>query len=292
MLLWLVLLLNRLEISSPLYQSTLQNWNGWYWTSTTKWFHSSRVKFPLVRISATWFLVSMYLIRILGSRLIRWNNQSSATLWVLETCLIVGLLPFTIIFNYSFVVFKHIQQGFLMRRFDVWGNTINGDSTRWSVLEIFDPCHWPRVSPVFQESESCFQGPKEMISEFCWTVRNWTLFLTQSNILEQMYDIPKMHNVPPEVEFWIFKDVPQKSESWNSPSLHCSAVLPTWQYCLYSHVRWIYEISRFRRLSQALVHFVMDRASLFTDHKISGRPILAKYKHFRNNLRSILVTIL
>ena len=43
----------------------------------------------------------------------------------------------------------------------------------------------------------------------------------------------------------------------------------------------MYEINRFKRLSQALVHFVMDRASLFTDHKISGRPILAKYKHFR-----------
>ena len=29
--------------------------------------------------------------------LIRSNNQLSATLWVLETCLIVGLLPFMII---------------------------------------------------------------------------------------------------------------------------------------------------------------------------------------------------
>ena len=43
----------------------------------------------------------------------------------------------------------------------------------------------------------------------------------------------------------------------------------------------MYEINRFRRLSQALVHFVIDRASLFTDHKISGLPIRAKYKHFR-----------
>ena len=43
----------------------------------------------------------------------------------------------------------------------------------------------------------------------------------------------------------------------------------------------MYEINRFRRLSQALVHFVMDRASLFTDHRISGRPIRAKYRHFR-----------
>ena len=32
---------------------------------------------------------------------------------------------------------------------------------------------------------------------------------------------------------------------------------------------------------QALVHFVIDRASLFTDHGISGLPILAKWKHFR-----------
>ena len=32
-----------------------------------------------------------------GSKLIRSNNQSSATLSVLETCLIVGLLPFMII---------------------------------------------------------------------------------------------------------------------------------------------------------------------------------------------------
>ena len=48
-------------------------------------------------MSASWFLVSMYLIWILGSKLIRSNNQSRATLWVPETCLIVGLLPFMII---------------------------------------------------------------------------------------------------------------------------------------------------------------------------------------------------
>ena len=61
-------------------------------------FHSSRVKFPFVSMFASWFLVSIYLIGILGSKLILSNNQSSATLWVLETCLIVGLLLFMIIF--------------------------------------------------------------------------------------------------------------------------------------------------------------------------------------------------
>ena len=50
----------------------------------------------------------------------------------------------------------------------------------------------------------------------------------------------------------------------------------------------MYEINRFRRLSQVLVHFVMDRASLFTDHKISGRPIRAKYKHYKTILGAYL----
>ena len=62
-----------------------------------RWFHSSRVKFPFVTMSASWFLVSMYLIWILESKLVPSNNQSRAALWVLETCLIVGLLPFVII---------------------------------------------------------------------------------------------------------------------------------------------------------------------------------------------------
>ena len=49
-------------------------------------------------MSASWFYgVNMNLIWILESKLIRSNNQSRANLWVLETCLIVGLLPFMII---------------------------------------------------------------------------------------------------------------------------------------------------------------------------------------------------
>ena len=43
------------------------------------------------------------------------------------------------------------------------------------------------------------------------------------------------------------------------------------------------EIKRDGRLAQALVHFVIDRASLFTDHRISGLPIRAKYNHFRTS---------
>ena len=42
----------------------------------------------------------------------------------------------------------------------------------------------------------------------------------------------------------------------------------------------MYEIKRAKRLSHAFVHFVTARASLFTDHQISGLPIRAKYRHY------------
>ena len=45
-------------------------------------FHSSRVKLPFVNMSASWFLVSTYLIWVWRSKLILPNNLSSATLWV------------------------------------------------------------------------------------------------------------------------------------------------------------------------------------------------------------------
>ena len=48
---------------------------------------------PSVSMSASWFLVSTYLIWISGSKSVLSINQSSATLWVLDKCLIVGLLP-------------------------------------------------------------------------------------------------------------------------------------------------------------------------------------------------------
>ena len=63
----------------------------------TKWIHSLRVKFPFHIMSAIWFLVSVYLTWNLASKWTLSNNQSRATLWVLETCLNVGLLPFMVI---------------------------------------------------------------------------------------------------------------------------------------------------------------------------------------------------
>ena len=79
------------------------------WTNN-KWFHSQRVKFPPVKQSTSSFLVSMYLIWIiLEFRLFRSNNQSSATLWVLETTSHCRTPSFNDHLDHCFIVLKHIQ---------------------------------------------------------------------------------------------------------------------------------------------------------------------------------------
>ena len=67
-----------------------------------RWFHSLRVKFIIVSMSASWCLVLMYLVWIFGSRLIMSNNQSNATLCVWDTCHIVGLLSLMAILIVNF----------------------------------------------------------------------------------------------------------------------------------------------------------------------------------------------
>ena len=71
--------------------------------------------------------------------------------------------------------------------------------------------------------------------------------------------LPKMQRIPPDVDFESSRS-PAKSESWNNTNLQCCAVFPTCQYCLNSLVWWVDETKRDNRLSQALVHFEMDRA--------------------------------
>ena len=56
----------------------------------TSGFPSSRVNEHFVQVSASWPRVSTYFPWSFGSRLILSDSQSSATLWVRETCLIVG----------------------------------------------------------------------------------------------------------------------------------------------------------------------------------------------------------
>ena len=128
----------------------------------SKRFRSSRVKFPLVRMSASWFLVSMYQTWILESRLIRSNNQSRATLWVLETCLIVVLLPLMIILitaslsSNTYIKLLDAQIGHLKEQNQCL------PSHRYS-FETYDVCvnHY-QVAPIYLKHEKHFQEQKQL----------------------------------------------------------------------------------------------------------------------------------
>ena len=201
-----------------------------------RWFHSSRVKFPPVSKSASWFLVSLYLIWILGSKLILSNNQSRATLWVLETCLIVGLLPFM-----SILITASLSLSNTYNKASWWQEcTFEGIKSTLSKSLI---TLWDSSRPwfVFRSQKSSAgvasnlnPSSKEMFSDSIELCETEVCFLHIQLIGTNVW-LPKMHNVPPDVDFESSRS-PAKSESWNSPNLHCFAVFPTWQYCLYSLV--------------------------------------------------------
>ena len=181
-------------------------------------------------MSASWFLVSMYLIWILGSKLILSNNQPRATLWDLDTCLIVGLRPLSIILNHGFVVFKDVQLRFTLRRMCVGGYVIHLTQLRnlrfpsdmlglglgikncpvswwlaclgWTLLLV------ERNTSITMSQRSRADNPsirnpasREMISdsvELCETEEVCFLHiqLTGTNVL-----LPEIHKTPPEVDF-------------------------------------------------------------------------------------------
>ena len=201
-----------------------------------RWFHSSRVKFPLVSMSASWFLVSMYLIWILGSKLILSNNQSRATLCVLETCLSVGLLPLMTILITASLSSKMYNkaswcdnwtfEGTLSTLFktlniprDCWPFAwfLSRQTTGFSVLSWF----WvvfPKTKTIrFHKSRAGIPSnlnpaSKEMISDSVEVCETEVCFLHIQLIGTNVW-LPKMHNVPPEVDFESSRS-PAKSESW------------------------------------------------------------------------------
>ena len=143
-------------------------------------------------------------------------------------------------FDHSLFVLKHIQQSFLMRKLDVWGNTINviphiGCSLRSLILTAGLPglsgvwFVFPRTETIRSHKSragipsNLNPASNEMISDSVELCEPEVCFLHIQLIGTNVW-LPKTHNVPPEVES---SRSPAKSESWNSPSLHCFAVFPT-----------------------------------------------------------------
>ena len=255
-------------------------------------------------MSASCFLVSTYLIWIFGSKLIQSNNQSRATLWVLDTCLKVGLRPLIIIlitaslsslmYNWDSPWEERVLVGtqchfvqlitpcFLLTRLvlvlesSCW---VEHTQVSLSFCDQVECCLWLYVAPWKQMSHRSRAGSpsircpasREMISD---SVELWETDVCFLHIQLIGTDVllPKIHKTLPEVDFESSRSL-AKYDSWNNPSLQCCAVFPTWQF-------WR-EFKFVCRLSGSWVQFVTDLDTLFTDHKMSGRPIRAKYKHYK-----------
>ena len=197
-------------------------------------------------------LVSMLLIWILESQLIRSNIQSRATLWVLETCLIVGLLHFMIILitaslssntynkaswweDRTFEGIKStlskslITLWYCSRLWIVWGGEQasrlfnNGSPSSVWFWFVF-----PKTETIRSHAgipSNLNPASKEMISDSVELCETEVCFLHIQLVGRNVW-LPKTHNVPPGLDFESSRS-PAKSESWNSPSLHCLAVLFT-----------------------------------------------------------------
>ena len=202
------------------------------WLLVNKWrrlFHSSRVKLPLVKMSANWCLVSMYRIWITESRLILSNNHSKATLWVLDTCLIVGFRPFIISITASL--------SSKANNIALQPECVLFDGT-WSIL-----CRSRLVCAVgicfrmfggvFADSQrsrvwipSCVNLHRKRWLQLLLNCVRLRPVSCTSNLLAQLFGFRKMHRIPPDIDLESSKS-PAKSESWNDPILHCCAVFPT-----------------------------------------------------------------
>ena len=272
-----------------------------------RWFPSSHVKSPFVKMSASWLFGSTYLIWIFGSKLIMSNNQSNAPLCVLDTCLIVGLLALMIIFitaslsskMYScdlfseWCVFEGTRSMFESSTFDTWPILVGFSWEAsgfplhaWGSLEI--SC--VALNTSITKSHSSSAGKPSIRKPASSEIITDSVELWDTEVCFLHIPLIGTHVLLPKMHKTLLVWTPAKSESWKSPDRQCCAVLPTWKYWRWSLVWWMLEINRANRLSQDCDHFVTDLPSLLTDHRLSGRPILAKYKHFKNYV-SKLVTI-
>ena len=153
--------------------------------------------------------------------------------------------------DHCFVVFKHMQQSFLTRRFDILVNKNQHFPNHRSLSEIACVCELCEVVnelhvrsltsiPVLYDSDSCFQelqrsDPANQKREYRLTLilhpkkrflmlLNCAICLLYIQLIGTNVWLPEMHNVPPDADFESSRS-PAKSKSWSNPNVHCLMVL-------------------------------------------------------------------
>ena len=208
--------------------------------------HSPRVKLPFVEMSAPWFVNSTYLIWTFGSQFLLSNDQSRATRWVRETCLIVGLLLLrsflsqlhclrrctTVILSERDVRSKELDLCSINPHSDptlvqswVWCGSFPPVSrvhawVGFGILWVF-PSTWMTKSHESSAGTPSIRKPSsnDMISDSV-ELRDTDVCFLHIQLIGTNVRLPKMHRTPPDVDFESSRS-PGKSESWNNPKEHC-----------------------------------------------------------------------
>ena len=194
--------------------------------------HFSRVNLPFVRMSASWFWDSTYLIRTFGSGLILSNNQSRAIQWARDTCLIVGLLPLMGIFITASLSSKMFNCDSFSERCTFEGTRSMCDrSTFWSDTCLILAVLWV-LAPVSRLHARVLVGILGVVHH-------------KSSASKPSIRKPASNDI-----------ISDSVELWDND-------------VRFLHIQLIGTIIRASRLSHAWVHFVTDRANLLTDHRMS-----------------------
>ena len=166
----------------------------------------------------------MYLIWILGSKLILSNNQSRATLWVLETCIIARLLPFMIILITASLSSKmyniaSLREGFafeetkstVIQIINLSRNFLSRWRCRQVPLNLFTLIRVSVKNSTDQIPSNLNPASKELISDSVELCETEVCFLHIQLIGTNVW-LPKMHRVPQDVDFESSRS-PAESES-------------------------------------------------------------------------------
>ena len=190
-------------------------WNGWHWTSTQMIPLMTCEIFFGWHVSELVFGVNVFSFGFWDPDSIKWLiKRFSVSPGNMSCC---GTPPFNDHLDHCFIVFKHTQQSFLMRRL-----VLSTLIFPWDFLTSFSINRSPRSVwslshasknrnnqiPLFQSKQpvqSQFSVRRDDF-RFCRTVRNGSLFLLHIQLIRTNVWLPKMHNVPPEVGFVIFKN--------------------------------------------------------------------------------------
>ena len=147
--------------------------------------------------------MSTYLIWILASNLILLHNQLKATLRLLDTCLIVGLLPLIFIFDHDVVVLKDFQlRIFLVKNVCLWERSPHATIYQYGVM-LQMKCHLLNATLFFATSHKSTAEnssirspvPNEMISD---SVELWDadVCFLHNQLMGTNVRLPKIHKIP------------------------------------------------------------------------------------------------